>query len=58
MIAKGGDDLRQELFAMTLIKAIKNVLMKEKVDIFIKDYDIILNNDESGLIGELLFGPF
>ena len=51
MICKGGDDLRQELFAMNLIKIFDNIFKMEKTDVTLKPYDIILNNHESGLLG-------
>lgn len=52
LIAKGGDDLRQEQLALSLITLIKNVMKTEGVDVFIHNYDIIMHNSESGLIGK------
>lgn len=51
IIVKAGDDLRQELFAMGLIRIFEEIFVKENIHVNLKTYKIILNDQESGLIG-------
>ncbi|CAD8208950.1 unnamed protein product [Paramecium octaurelia] len=50
IIVKGGDDLRNELLIMQMIKKIKEIFEKHKLDIFLRPYDIILTSPNSGIL--------
>ena len=49
---KGGDDLRQEILAMQLIKTFKKLFTG--LNIQLQPYEIIVTSYDSGLIGKLL----
>ena len=51
MIVKGGDDLRQELIAMQIIKQIHKIFKKAELNLFLRPYDIIVTSANSGIIG-------
>ena len=53
VIVKGGDDLRQEIIAMQLIKKFQIVFKKEGTSLFLKAYEIVVINSSSGIIGSL-----
>lgn len=50
MIIKGGDDLRQEMFVMQLIKKMKECFNREGLGLFVYTYDIIPINSNSGAL--------
>lgn len=51
IIVKGGDDLRQELFAMQLIKKFDDIFKQtNKFRLYLKPYEIIITSENSGLI--------
>jgi phosphatidylinositol 4-kinase len=48
---KGGDDLRQELFAMQLIKKFDDIFKQtDKFRLYLKPYEIIITSENSGII--------
>jgi disulfide oxidoreductase YuzD len=51
VIVKGGDDLRQEMIAMQIIKKVKEFFDREKVPAFVKTYEIIAIDSNSGMLG-------
>ena len=51
LIIKGGDDLRQELIAMQIIKQIHKIFNKAELNLFLRPYDIIVTSANSGIIG-------
>lgn len=51
VIVKGGDDLRQEIVAMQLIKKLQNVFQKEGASLVLHTYEIVVINSSSGIIG-------
>ena len=53
VIVKGGDDLRQEMVAMQIIKKIKLFFEKENTNLFLRVYDIIAIDSNSGALGNL-----
>ncbi|AAS54038.2 AFR666Cp [Eremothecium gossypii ATCC 10895] len=50
VIAKSGDDLRQEAFACQLIQAMANIWNKEKVDVWVKKMKILITSANTGLV--------
>ncbi|QLL31243.1 hypothetical protein HG536_0B01040 [Torulaspora globosa] len=50
VIAKSGDDLRQEAFACQLIQAMAQIWIKEKVDVWIKKMKILITSANTGLV--------
>lgn len=51
IIVKGGDDLRQEIIAMQLIKLFQIIFKKESsLSIFLRTYEIVVINSSSGII--------
>lgn len=50
-IVKGGDDLRQEIIIMQLIKKFKEIFDIEKTNVFLYPYDIIVTSNSSGFLG-------
>lgn len=50
VIAKSGDDLRQEAFACQLIQAMAQIWTKSKVDIWVKKMKILLTSANTGLV--------
>ena len=51
IIVKGGDDLRQEIVAMQLIKKLQSVFLKEGASLTLHTYEIVVINSSSGIIG-------
>jgi phosphatidylinositol kinase/protein kinase (PI-3 family) len=49
-IVKAGDDLRQEQLAMQLIALLKEVFREEKLDLWLRPYEILCVGDQAGLI--------
>eukprot|EP00118_Oscarella_pearsei_P005802 m.26645 g.26645 ORF g.26645 m.26645 type:complete len:764 (+) comp29440_c0_seq1:118-2409(+) len=50
VIIKSGDDLRQELLAMQLIKQFQSVWMTEKVPLWAQPYNLVVTSHNGGLI--------
>ncbi|KCZ76240.1 hypothetical protein H311_02766, partial [Anncaliia algerae PRA109] len=50
MIAKSGNDFKQELIAYQLLTEIKKILEGENKEIWIKNYEIYLIKNDSGLV--------
>ncbi|AET37346.1 1-phosphatidylinositol 4-kinase Ecym_1089 [Eremothecium cymbalariae DBVPG len=50
VIAKSGDDLRQEAFACQLIQAMANIWSQEKIDVWVKRMKILITSSNSGLV--------
>ena len=50
IIVKSGDDLRQEQFAMQLISQIDQIFKREKLNIWLKPYEILATGKDCGLI--------
>ena len=49
-IAKADDDLRQELLAMQLIKFFDKIFKKEKLELKLHPYEILITSSSSGLL--------
>jgi phosphatidylinositol 4-kinase len=49
-MVKGGDDMRQEFFAMELIKQMAKIWKDEKLKLWVKTYDVIIFTRNSGFI--------
>ncbi|EDO19096.1 hypothetical protein Kpol_2000p63 [Vanderwaltozyma polyspora DSM 70294] len=50
VIAKTGDDLRQEAFATQIIQAMANIWTKEKVGVWVKRMKILITSANTGLV--------
>ena len=50
VIAKSGDDLRQEAFACQLIQAMSQIWVKEQVDVWTKKMKILITSATTGLV--------
>ena len=50
MIIKGGDDLRQEMIAMQLMKKFNEIFIKENTGCYLSPYDIIATSSDSGFL--------
>ena len=50
VIAKTGDDLRQEAFAYQMIQAMANIWVREKVDVWVKRMKILITSANTGLV--------
>ena len=50
VIVKAGDDCRQELMALQLLKQFKNIFMESGLPLYIRDYSVLVTSSESGLI--------
>lgn len=50
VIAKSGDDLRQEAFACQLIQAMAQIWSKEKVGVWVKKMKILITSANTGLV--------
>ncbi|CAI4035858.1 hypothetical protein SMKI_14G0670 [Saccharomyces mikatae IFO 1815] len=50
VIAKTGDDLRQEAFAYQMIQAMANIWVKEKVGVWVKRMKILITSANTGLV--------
>jgi len=51
IIVKGGDDLRQEVLAMQIMRKLKEMFKKEKIMAYLRPYEVIVTNANSGIIG-------
>ena len=51
IIVKGGDDLRQEIIAMQLIKKMQSIFKKEATSLYLRTYEIVVLSASSGIIG-------
>ena len=51
VIVKGGDDLRQEVLAMQLIRKLNEIFINEKVMAYLRPYEVIVTSSNSGIIG-------
>lgn len=54
VIVKGGDDLRQEIIAMKLIRKLLGIFRKEGTSLFLRAYEIVVISASSGMIGKHL----
>lgn len=52
VIVKGGDDLRQEIIAMKLIRKLLGIFRKEGTSLFLRAYEIVVISASSGMIGK------
>ena len=52
IIIKGGDDLRQELIAMQLIRKFKQIFDEAGLKLFLRPYDIMVTSQNSGILGD------
>ena len=50
VIMKGGDDLRQEVFAMQLFKKFNSIFQKEQTGIYIRPYEIMVTSSSAGFL--------
>lgn len=50
IIIKGGDDLRQEIIAMQLIKKFRDIFVTEGTSLFVHPYEIIVTGHDSGVL--------
>ncbi|CEP64352.1 1-phosphatidylinositol 4-kinase LALA0_S11e02146g [Lachancea lanzarotensis] len=50
VIAKSGDDLRQEAFACQMIQAMANIWARENVDVWAKKLKILITSANTGLV--------
>lgn len=50
VIAKNGDDLRQEAFACQLIQAMAQIWTRGKVDVWVKKMKILITSSNTGLV--------
>ena len=53
MIMKSGDDLRQELLALKLIRCFHDIFRRENLSAYLRPYDVIIRDSNSGFIGTL-----
>lgn len=51
VIVKGGDDLRQEVLAMQIIRKLKEMLKIENITAYLRPYEVIVTSANSGIIG-------
>ncbi|CAN6664400.1 phosphatidylinositol 4-kinase Pik1p [Trichomonascus vanleenenianus] len=56
VIAKTGNDLRQEAFACQLIMAMEKIWKDTEVDVWVKRMRILITNDSSGLVETITNG--
>jgi phosphatidylinositol 4-kinase len=49
-IVKGGDDLRQELVAMQLIRRFQDIFSEASLSLTLRPYEIIVTSNNSGII--------
>lgn len=50
IIIKGGDDLRQEIICMQVIKKLQDIWAKEQTSLFVRPYEIIVTGPDSGVL--------
>ncbi|CAD8204494.1 unnamed protein product [Paramecium pentaurelia] len=50
IIIKGGDDLRNELLIMQMMKKINEIFKQKQLKLFLRPYDIILTSANSGIL--------
>jgi hypothetical protein len=55
IIVKGGDDLRQEIIAMQLIKKCQKIFKEENTSLYLRTYEIVVTTSSSGIIGNTHF---
>lgn len=53
LIIKGGDDLRQEMVTMQIIRKVKEIFEREKTQLYVHTYEIIAIDSNSGALGKL-----
>ena len=53
IIVKGGDDLRQEVLAMQIIRKLREIFRKENIMAYLRPYEVIVTSANSGIIGIL-----
>lgn len=53
VVVKGGDDLRQEMVAMQVIRKVKEIFAFEKTQLYVYAYDIIAIDSNSGALGNI-----
>lgn len=51
IIVKGGDDLRQEIIAMQLIRRLQLIFKEVKIMAYLRPYEVIVTSANSGIIG-------
>ena len=51
IIVKGGDDLRQEVLAMQIIRKLREIFRKENIMAYLRPYEVIVTSANSGIIG-------
>ena len=51
IIVKGGDDLRQEVLAMQIIRKLKEIFKSAKITAYLRPYEVIVTSANSGIIG-------
>lgn len=51
IIVKGGDDLRQEIIAMQVLKKLQEVFKREGTSLVLRTYEIVVISASSGVIG-------
>ena len=50
VIIKGGDDLRQEMIAMQIIKLFQRIFLEENTGIYLRSYEIIPTSADAGFL--------
>lgn len=50
VIIKGGDDLRQEIVAMQLMKKFNEIFQREKTNCYLRPYEIVVTSHDSGFL--------
>ena len=50
IIVKGGDDLRQELMAMQIIRKFKTIFEENNLNLYLRPYEIIVTSSNSGIL--------
>lgn len=51
IMVKGGDDLRQEIIAMQVIKKLQKIFKDAKIMAYLRPYEVIVTSANSGIIG-------
>lgn len=51
IMVKGGDDLRQEIIAMQIIKKLQKIFKEAKIMAYLRPYEVIVTSANSGIIG-------
>lgn len=50
LIIKGGDDLRQELIVMQMLRKMQHIFDLHQTGLFLKTYEIIITSNDSGIL--------